>query len=650
MATISRIPDGHYTQTIYHYIKDQKYADVVQILSDELQKHPKSRAALSLLAYCTFQLQDFQSSSEYYEQLVQVCPDNNDYKIYYAQALYHAGAYAEAWKASVLIDDPAYHHKVTKLQAAIRYAEEDLSNAKRLVEECPVTDQDSEINMGCVLFMEKRYGEALGKFMGAMQVLGFQPQLAYNIALCHYKMRDYAPALKFIADVVERGIREHPELSVGITTEGVDIHSVGNTKILHETALVEAFNLKAAIEYQLKNFVAAQEALTDMPPRSEEEVDVITLHNQALMNMEDNPTEGFEKLQFLLQQGSFPPEAFANLLILYCKYEYYDLAADVLADYSSLTYKYLDDYLYQFLDAKITQQTSPEEAFRKFDEMASRYADKLRRLTKQVQEAKHSHDDELVKRRVEDYDDTLECYVPVLMAEAKIYWQKDNYGQVEKIFRKSVEFCNESDVWRLNVAHVLFMQETKYKEAIGFYEPIVKKHFKDILSLSAIILANLCVSYIMSSQTEEAEELMKKIEKEEEKLSYEDPDRKLFHLCIVNLVIGTLYCAKGNYEFGVGRIMKSLEPYQRKLGTDTWYYAKRCLLSLLDFMAKHMLMLKDSVVQDILQFLDSCELYGRTIPSVIDDGPIPQLPPESAGRNTVAFEARLLKCLFIRVT
>ena len=56
-------------------------------------------------------------------------------------------------------------------------------------------------------------------------------------------------------------------------TEGVDIRSVGNTavsqtiatyqtkhmswyvilQILHETALVETFNLKAAIEYQLKN-------------------------------------------------------------------------------------------------------------------------------------------------------------------------------------------------------------------------------------------------------------------------------------------------------------------------------------------------------------------------------------------------------------
>ena len=43
------------------------------------------------------------------------------------------------------------------------------------------------------------------------------------------------------------------ELSVGMTTEGIDVRSVGNTLVLHETALIEAFNLKAAIEYQLKN-------------------------------------------------------------------------------------------------------------------------------------------------------------------------------------------------------------------------------------------------------------------------------------------------------------------------------------------------------------------------------------------------------------
>lgn len=148
---------------------------------------------------------------------------------------------------------------------------------------------------------------------------------------------------------------------------------------------------------------------------------------------------------------------------------------------------------------------------------------------------------------------------------------------VEKIFRKSVEFCNENDTWKLNVAHVLFMQETKYKEAISFYEPIVKKQYDNvytklrttnnlqILDVTAIVLANLCVSYIMTSQNEEAEELMRRIEKEEERVTYDDGTKRVYHLCIVNLVIGTLYCSKGNYEFGISRIMKSLEPFNKKV-------------------------------------------------------------------------------------
>ncbi|KAI4893931.1 hypothetical protein NFI96_018182, partial [Prochilodus magdalenae] len=437
------------------------------------------------------------------------------------------------------------------------------------------------------------------------------------------------------------------ELGVGMTTEGIEVKSVGNTLVLHETALIEAFNLKAAIEYQLKKYDAAQEALTDMPPRSEEELDPVTLHNQALMNMDTKPSEGFEKLAFLLQQNPFPPVTFGNLLLLYCKYEYFDLAADVMAENAHLTYKFLSSYLYEFLDAMLTSQTAPEEAFRKLEEIAGRLTEQLRKVTKQVQESRRMRDDEGLKKSLEDYDQLLEEYIPVLMAQAKIYWNRENYNMVEKIFRKSVEFCNEHDTWKLNVAHVLFMQENKYKEAIGFYEPIVKKHYDNILNVSAIVLANLCVSYIMTSQNEEAEELMRKIEKEEEQVSYNDPDKKVFHLCIVNLVIGTLYCAKGNYDFGISRVIKSLEPYNKKLGTDTWFYIKRCFLSLLENMAKHMIMLRDTVVQDCVQFLEHCELYGRDVPAVIEQ----PLEEERIhiGKNTVTFEARTIKALFYEV-
>jgi tetratricopeptide repeat protein 30 len=72
----------------------------------------------------------------------------------------------------------------------------------------------------------------------------------------------------------------------------------------------------------------------------------------------------------------------------------------------------------------------------------------------------------------------------------------------------------------------------------------------------------------------------------------------------------TLYCSKGNYEFGISRVMKSLEPY-RKLGTDTWYYTKRCFLSLVENVAKHMIVLRDSVIQECISFLENCERrYG----------------------------------------
>lgn len=43
------------------------------------------------------------------------------------------------------------------------------------------------------------------------------------------------------------------------------------------------------------------------------------------------------------------------------------------------------------------------------------------------------------------------------------------------------------------------MQENKFKDAIRYYEPIVKRHADDLLSVTAIVLANLCVAYIMTS-------------------------------------------------------------------------------------------------------------------------------------------------------
>lgn len=88
-------------------------------------------------------------------------------------------------------------------------------------------------------------------------------------------------------------------------------------------------------------------------------------------------------------------------------FQYYDLAADVLAENAHLTHKYLtqvsetsasfiiiiiaemiaitvSQYLYDYLDAVITQQTAPIDAYNKFEAMANKQINELRKLTKRI--------------------------------------------------------------------------------------------------------------------------------------------------------------------------------------------------------------------------------------------------------------------------
>ena len=127
-------------------------------------------------------------------------------------------------------------------------------------------------------------------------------------------------------------------------------------------------------------------------------------------------------------------------------------------------------------DATLMAQTAPEEvrvyataasppsvasrrqAYRKFDDLSKKHIANLRALTKNIQDARLQRDQELIRRWLKQYDEALEKYIPVLMSQARIYWDLEHYPMVEKIFRQSAEFCSEHEVWVLNVAHVFFLQ------------------------------------------------------------------------------------------------------------------------------------------------------------------------------------------------
>ncbi len=110
------------------------------------------------------------------------------------------------------------------------------------------------------------------------------------------------------------------------------------------------------------------------------------------------------------------------------------------------------------MEALIIQQTSPEDAYKKFDDLAKKHVDSLRKLTKNLQDAKMGRDENEIKKAVKvrepitiiifslplqytqisflnylfpkEYDGALEKYIPVLMGQAKIYWDMENYAQV----------------------------------------------------------------------------------------------------------------------------------------------------------------------------------------------------------------------------
>lgn len=632
---------------MYTLIGEGRHGEAVQVLDEHLDQKPGSRPALSLLGHSLFHCGQHERAASVYDELASKHGNESEafsYRLYHAFCLYRSGQLNEA-SASLRGVRPGNEASVHHLETLIALAHSNSTRARRSLAKCSSNAASTIVNSGCILFKEDNFDLARERFSSAIQLLGNRPDLLYNIALCNYKTRNYSQAVAQVNEIIELGMREHPELNVGSYTTGMEVRSVGNSQTLQDTALVEAFNLKAAIEFLFKNHDAAKETMTDMPPRTEEELDPVTLHNMALMHMDTDPTCGFNRFNHLLSQPPFPPETFRNLLILYCQpqHEFYDLAADVMAENPVLVQKHLESELRDFLDALTHSQRAPEEAFRKLDAIASTHVENLRRLTKGIQDARLQGDNERVQRALNDFNEALEHYIPVLSAMARIYWEREQYNMVERILRQSAAFCSDHDIWKLNLAHTFFVQDEKYEEAIRYYVPIVNQNFDNLLNVTAIVLANLCVSYIMTSQNEEAEEIMRRIAKEEETQALQQPEKPSFHLCIVNLVIGTLYCTKGNFEFGLNRVIKALEPYDQKLQADTWYYAKRCFVAFVDSLAKHMLVVSEETTNEVLAFLDEAERFGKRVRTRLDEA------DRGGATPTVSSEARALKQRLIKL-
>ena len=101
-----------------------------------------------------------------------------------------------------------------------------------------------------------------------------------------------------------------------------------------------------------------------------------------------------------------------------------------------------------------------------------------------------------------------EKYAAVLTSQAKIYWDLKDYKSVEALFQDSLQLCESFQLFTVNLAHSIYMQEGKHQQAIMHYEKIVCENAENLLKCETIVLANLCVCYILTKQNAKAEDLI----------------------------------------------------------------------------------------------------------------------------------------------
>jgi len=258
------------------------------------------------------------------------------------------------------------------------------------------------------------------------------------------------------------------------------------------------------------------------------------------------------------------------------------------------------------------------------------------------------------------------------------FWRDDRFHLIETVLNKIESLSsvdsdpNLNDRRRKNLAHVYFATDSMYEECIKMYEDLLPKSDNEsILKCDPMILANLCVSYVLTGQNSDAEQLIKEVELEEndyKNFDYQGDDMSknepignngsgLSHLQLMNLAIETLYCVKGNYQFGLGMMFKTMEPMGERLTPDSWYHAKRCILALLDKFSRRIVSVQDDLFDRLLNFLVDCETLGTHLSVECNSGSpynssgqpkFKNIDSDDSGR-TVCSEARYLRSLCLNV-
>lgn len=470
------------------------------------------------------------------------------------------------------------------------------------------------VNVACCLAAQDNHQAALDMLKDLK--LNSCIEALYNQALCEYRLAHFPAALKLVDEMINQARILFPRL-----TSPSDSESNSLQRELEASCLIEAVNLKAAAQYKMdRDSASARSHLECLPFKDMYEFDFVTLHNHAIFSCTQNMDLSINALAHLadistksapsVQKAGLQETIFNYLILLYASGRD-EVASSFLANQTALVSENLDPDVGDLLKSEIraADESTIRDLERLIDSALSR--DRLERTSNSASMKPRNY---------------------ILVAATllgSIFWRQNQFAPLERLFSKINSTLTSNAIWKTNWAHFNFIQDTRFESCCELYESLLPDSVSSNLTcIDPMILANLCVAYVLTGRNTEAEELIKDVESDEfqaaevmksqelEILSESTQQiHKFAHISMINLVIGTLYCVKHNFEFGLSRIFKSVQPIDLNLNYWKWFHVKRCILYLLECHCKQLVLVSDELFDRVVTFLKQCEEEGAALRS-----------------------------------
>lgn len=527
-------------------------------------------------------------------------------------------------------------------------------------------------NISSCLFSEGDGKQAIGIIdeLSANKTSRDDKQLLYNRALYLYKSHKFDEATEILDHLIEFGQQEFTAQSDSL--EFASLRSDYHLGMFQNSCLIPAINLKAAALYwKCRNRVeAAQYLFETIPIKDQSDYDCVSLHNSAIYECGKDPLQSINKLLHLLDLKRnddsiiIPNETYQNILALYLTISNQTShTREFFREHKTQLDKHMSKWMIEYLTLQLEEKSADNnQSFNQLERQS--------KLFEKLMDSMNNSD----QNRKQDMFTMTELIKTMADNMASVMWRHNQLRSLEKLLHKlkstplTEQSASYEETLRKNLGHLSYMTDTRFEECVQAYESLVSRSRQSsLISADPVVLANLCVAYVLTGRNSDAEQLIKDLELEENEfpdfdftntdelddLSITSDQYNLSHLHHINLAIAILYCVKDNYSFGLNRMFKTMEPLKYKLTGTTWFHAKRCILALLNQYCKQTTSVADDMFDQIVEFLIQCETHGIHV----NASPSPQQKLRTSdeheltnlGRNSVTYEARYLRSLILSI-